>query len=103
MPKDHFQKPPTNEEKINMLLKNINQLYQIAGDINTRLITLSRAKLPAADFAKFMRDSVANEVWIKNLNLALEYEAAQETKKQNEKLKEFMPKDNDLPAGNATV
>ena len=100
--RDHFVKPPTNEQKIQMLLKNINQLYQIIGDVNSRLIALSRAKLPANDLAKFMRDSLQNDIYMKNLNSALDYEAAQEKKAQDEKLTEFMPKD-DLPTGNATV
>ena len=89
MNKDHFRKPPSNDEKIQMLLKNINQLYQICGDINARLIALSRAKLPAGDLAKFMKDEEQNGIYMKNLNSSLDYEAAQEKKKQDEALSAF--------------
>jgi hypothetical protein len=104
--RDHFQKPPTNEEKIGMLLKNINQIYQILGDINARLIALSRSKLPAADLAKFMKDKEQNGIYMKNLNSSLDYEAAQEAKKQDSALSAFKINDTkplaspETPTGN---
>ena len=62
-------------------MQHIQQLYRILGDINARLIALSQAKLPAADLAKFMRDTEQNVIYMKNLNSSLDYEAAQETDK----------------------
>jgi hypothetical protein len=41
--------------------------------------------------AKFMRDEEQNNIWMKNLNSSLDYEAAQEKKKQNEALSAFIP------------
>ena len=88
MPKD-FNKPQPN--KHDQLMQHIQQLYRILGDINARLIALSRAKLPAADLAKFMRDEEQNGIYMKELNSSLDYEAAQESKKQNEALSQFIP------------
>jgi hypothetical protein len=89
MTKDHFRKPKTNDQRINELSQAINQIYQILQDINTRLIAFSRAKLPAADLAKFMKDTEQNGIYMKNLNSSLDYEAAQEKKKQDEALSAF--------------
>ena len=89
MPKDHFQKPLTNEQKINNLNMHVNQLYKIIDDVNSRLISLSRSKLGYKEMATFLRDAAANKAYMVNLNSELEYLAKQESAKQNEALKAF--------------
>lgn len=76
---DHFKKPLTNEQKFGSLSYHIDQLYKILGDINSRLIALSRAKIDPKALTVFMRDTEANDNFMKNLNSELDL-AAQEAK-----------------------
>lgn len=78
--RDAFQKPMSNEQKIESIKHHVNQMYQIFGDLNCRLIALSRAKLGAKELAVFMRDGAANDSYMKNLNVQLGKVAAEETK-----------------------
>lgn len=87
MPKDHFKKPPTNEEKIANLQAHVKQLYTVCNDINTRLIAICRAKVTAAVLAQFMKDQDANKEFMNELNKTLEAANA----KIDDKLKAFIP------------
>lgn len=87
-PRDHFKKPPTTAEKFQSLSYHIDQLYKIIGDVNSRLIALSRAKIDEKALASFMRETEANANFMKNLNSQLELAAAQEAKKEAEEKKD---------------
>ena len=89
MPKDHFKKQPTNDERLRNLEQHFSQIYRIIDDVNSRLISLSRSKLGYKEMATFLRDVAANKAYMVNLNSELEYLAKQESAKQNEALKAF--------------
>ena len=76
MPKDHFQKQPTKHEqiesKIHRLEQNMNQLYRILGDINNRLIVLSRSKIGAEAFAIMFLEEEKNKEFMDEFNAILD-------------------------------
>lgn len=71
---DHKPKKMTSaqEYEIKVLQSHINQLYKILGDVNNRLIAISRAKISAEILATFLLDNEANSKYMKDLNKEIE-------------------------------
>lgn len=78
--RDHFQKPKTSNEKIEELTYHVNHLYKINQDLNSRLIAISRAKIEPNVLATFILDNMANEEYMKNLNLSVDAVLAEKNK-----------------------
>lgn len=97
--RDHFQRPLTNEQKFKNMEHHINQLYQIIGDLNSRLIALSRAKLEPKAFASFILDSEQNTLFMKNLNSELDQAMSKVSEEQFQQLSAFATTaDEEIPA-----
>lgn len=60
------------EHEIKILQGHISQLYKILGDVNNRLIAISRAKISAEILATFLLDNEANSKYMKDLNKEIE-------------------------------
>jgi hypothetical protein len=67
---DHKPKKMTSAQaqEVSFLQDHINQLYKILGDVNNRLIAISRAKISAEILATFLLDGEANTKYMQDLN-----------------------------------